>query len=115
MDVERTIQFLRDHAVQSEARWSARMDRLEGNLSRLVKGLQDNQTLTFQLIGVMSQQAASLAKLSRETDRRFKETDRQIKETSESVKTLSKKMDAWLSASARSNGHGKKNKRNGPG
>ena len=91
------------------------MDRLEANLSRLEKGLEENRTLTFQLIGVMSQQAANLTKLSRETDRRFRETDRQVKETSESVKTLSKKVDAWLSASARSNGRGKKNKKNGPG
>ena len=104
MDVERTIQFLLENAAQSDARWAARDARWSARMDRLEEGHKKNQLLTVQLIGLMSQQTAHHVKLARETDRRFKETDKQIKETWEVVRALGKRIDAFVAASARTNG-----------
>jgi hypothetical protein len=84
------------------------MDRLEAGLAKTIKGLDQNKTLTVQLIGLMSQQTAHHVKLAKETDRRFKETNELISRTSQTVAALSKRIDAFLSASSRTNGHSRK-------
>jgi hypothetical protein len=116
MDVERTIQFLLDNAARSDAR----MDRVEADLAKVVKGLDQNKTLTVQLIGLMSQQTAHHVKLVKETDRRFKEMDIRFKETNEqitrmslAVEGMSKRIDAFLATSGRTNGHSRKGKTGG--
>ena len=112
MDIERTLRFLVENAAQSDARWSMWMERAEtrwaradANWARAGARFERNEKLTFQLIALMSQQAAHHVKLSKETDRRFKET-------SEMIDRLGKKIDAFVSASRRTNGHGQ-NKKNG--
>ena len=110
MDVERTIQFLLDNAARSDARSGARMDRIEADLAKVVKGLDQNKTLTVQLIGLMSQQTAHHVRLVKETDRRFKETNEQINRMALAVEGMSKRIDAFLATSSRTNGHSRKGK-----
>jgi hypothetical protein len=106
MDNDKTIRFLLDNAARSDAR-----------LGRIEEGQEKNTSLTTQLIGLMSQQTTHHHKLAKEMDRRFKDTDARIeqhfKETSEMIRVLAKKIDALVSDSLRTNGHGTKRKQNG--
>jgi hypothetical protein len=116
MDAERTIQFLLDNAARAEARMGrsdARMDRLEASLAKIVQGLDQGKTLTLQLITLMSQQTAHHVKLEKNMDRRFKETNEQIARTSAAVERMSKRMDAFVATSGRTNGHSRKGKTGG--
>ncbi len=104
MDVERAIQFILDSQAKSEARH----DKAEARNEKAMARLDRMEKLTLQLIGLMSQQTEHHAKLSRETDRRFRETDERLKEMTNTINTLGKKIDAFVSASLRTNGHPRK-------
>ncbi len=86
---------------------------MDGRRTKVGKALGHGKTLTTQLIGLMSQQTAHHVKLAKEMDKRFKETNEQIARTSMAVAAMSKRIDAFLATSGRSNGHSRKGKPGG--
>ncbi len=98
MDVERAIEFL----IQNGARLDA---RIEHGFERIER----NEKLTTQLIGLMSQQTTHHVKLKKQFERDTKEMKQAIKTASATIDALGKRLDAFLTAFSRTNGHSKHN------
>ena len=94
--------------MQSAARADLRFEKAERRLDRAEK-------LTLKLIALMSQQTDHHVRLKKDMERETREMKQAIKDAGETVDRLGKKIDAFLTASTRSNGHGRKIKGNGKG